>query len=357
MRTKYAKQGGDFMKTIVVNLLGAAGSGKSTLATRIFASLKMKGYNCEYVPEFAKQIVYEENFKKLNNQLYIFANQYYNLDSIRDKVKIIVTDSPILLSIFYNSKGNFNQIPNKTFNDIVLYCYSTFDNLNFFIKRDHEYKQEGRYQNEEQAKKEEKVLQNLLANLPIDLQTLSSSQDCCEIIVNKIIERINNNDKLKKDGNEIERKFILKSMPKGLKDCKKDFITQFYLHSNEKEYRVRDVNHKKFYVTEKFGSGIERQEFEYEISEEEFQSLLEKASEDVIKKVRFYYPLANKTAEIDFYLGKLKGLRTVEVEFPSLAEAKKFKEPSWFGKDVTKSKKYKNINLQNTSFSDIANEK
>ena len=47
--------------TLVVNLYGAPGSGKSTGAAYLFSRLKMNGVDCEYVPEFAKSAVWEEN--------------------------------------------------------------------------------------------------------------------------------------------------------------------------------------------------------------------------------------------------------------------------------------------------------
>ena len=50
------------MKSLVINLAGAPGAGKSTLATEIFSKLKKLGYNCEYVDEYAKHVVYEENY-------------------------------------------------------------------------------------------------------------------------------------------------------------------------------------------------------------------------------------------------------------------------------------------------------
>ena len=337
------------MKTLVINLLGAAGSGKSTLATKVFTTLKMKGYNCEYVSEYAKQIVYEENYKKLNNQLLIFSNQYYNLDLLRDKVDIIVTDSPMLLSIFYNknfNKKNPYQIPNKILEDLVLYCHSTFDNLNYFIKRNHEYKKEGRYQTEEQAKVEEKQLLDLLNSLNVSFDILSSTDDCASKIVDGIEKRCEFYNNIKKAGKEIERKFLLQDLPANLKKLKKDFILQGYINSEQGEKRIRNVNNKKFYINEKYGQGIVRDEVEKEISKAKFLELFKDTKGKIIKKIRYYYPLAgDKTAEIDCYYGKLKGLNVAEVEFKSIEEAEKFEKPKWFGDDVTFEKEFKNYSL------------
>ena len=50
-------------------------------------------------------------------------------------------------------------------------------------------------------------------------------------------------------------------------------------------------------------------------------------------------------AELDIYHGINEGLCVVEVEFKSKSQAKKFKAPNWFGKDVTKNTFYKNSML------------
>ena len=52
-------------KSIVVNLFAGPGAGKSTGATYIFSKLKMLGIDAEYVSEFAKDKVWEENERVL----------------------------------------------------------------------------------------------------------------------------------------------------------------------------------------------------------------------------------------------------------------------------------------------------
>lgn len=53
----------------------------------------------------------------------------------------------------------------------------------------------------------------------------------------------------------------------------------------------------------------------------------------------------NLTAEVDIYEGKLQGLMTTEVEFSSVEAAEKFVAPTWFGRDVSEEKAYKNTSL------------
>ena len=87
---------------IIVNLFGVPGAGKSTGAAYIFSQLKMKGINAELITEFAKDKVWENNEKVFKNQLYLFGKQSFRISRVQDEVDVIVTDSPLLLSILYN---------------------------------------------------------------------------------------------------------------------------------------------------------------------------------------------------------------------------------------------------------------
>ena len=65
--------------TLIVNLFGGAGIGKSTLMARIFSELKVQGYDCEMVTEFAKDLVWEKRTETFKDELYIFAKQNHRL--------------------------------------------------------------------------------------------------------------------------------------------------------------------------------------------------------------------------------------------------------------------------------------
>ena len=99
--------------TLVINLIGGPGSGKSTCASGIFYQLKKLGVNCELALEFAKDKVWEEPIKKLDDQFYIFGKLYHKLFRLNDKVDVIITDSPLIISILYN------KISSQYFNDFV----------------------------------------------------------------------------------------------------------------------------------------------------------------------------------------------------------------------------------------------
>ena len=70
-------------KTIIVNLFAGPGSGKSTSASGIFHNLKLAHINSEYVSEFAKDAVWGENFKVLENQIFVYGEQHNRITTMR----------------------------------------------------------------------------------------------------------------------------------------------------------------------------------------------------------------------------------------------------------------------------------
>lgn len=132
---------------IVVNLFGVPGSGKSTGAAYIFSQLKLNGVNAELITEFAKDKVWEENTEVFKNQAYLFGKQSYKMSRCRDKVDVIVTDSPLPLSIFYNNDTTLGEDFNKT----IMNVFNSYNNLNYLLLRIKEYNPIGRHQSEEES--------------------------------------------------------------------------------------------------------------------------------------------------------------------------------------------------------------
>ena len=110
-------------RTLVVNLFGGAGVGKSTLMAQIFAELKIKGYDCEMVTEFAKDLIWEKRDETFKDELYIFAKQNHRMFRVNGKVDIIVTDRPLLLTNAYNQHD-------KELCDLCLKTFNQYNNLN-----------------------------------------------------------------------------------------------------------------------------------------------------------------------------------------------------------------------------------
>ena len=172
---------------LIVNFFGAPGAGKSTMAAAVFAKLKLKGISCELVDEYVKGAVWEKRTKIIHNQLYLLSKQYQKLARIDENVDIIITDSPIMLNIFYNRlnapEHNFDE---KVFNPMVLECHNKFKNLNFFVKRNFEYELIGRVQTEDEADKIEKKLIEINKDYNIKCIDVASYEETATVIANKL---------------------------------------------------------------------------------------------------------------------------------------------------------------------------
>lgn len=134
------------METLVVNLFGGPGTGKSTTAAGVFRSLKLRGINAELALEYAKDKVWEGNEATLENQLYVFGHQHRRVQRLLGKVPVVVTDSPILLSLVYYKGGN------PYFMDMVRYEHHQMWTLDVMLERVKPYETAGRLQDEAGAR-------------------------------------------------------------------------------------------------------------------------------------------------------------------------------------------------------------
>ena len=171
---------------ILVNLYGAPGSGKSTGAAYIFSKLKMAGIDAELVTEFAKDKVWEESKAPFDNQAYMFGKQYFRISRCADKVDVIVTDSPLPLSIFYNS----TEILGKEFNEMVMKVANSYERMDYLIHRVKPYNPNGRFQNEEESDKLADDLWNFLMMWDIEFSQRNGNQEEYDYIVEEILEAL-----------------------------------------------------------------------------------------------------------------------------------------------------------------------
>ena len=150
----------------------------------------------------------------------------------------------------------------------------------------------------------------------------------------------------KPSSREIERKFLLKRFPPGLKKFHHDIIEQGYLAVGPGGLQVR--LRKKGSVrslTFKQGTKGEREEREIRLSLEQFNTLWPATVGRRLTKVRYDVPWKTYTIEIDIYRGRHDGLIVAEVEFDDQKSCATFEPPDWVGRDVTGKPKYSNVAL------------
>lgn len=149
--------------------------------------------------------------------------------------------------------------------------------------------------------------------------------------------------------NEIERKWVIDpdENPFDLSKAKKDDMVQAYI-SFSPTIRVRSENGERFILCVKAkakGSYLAREEFETELTREQFEFLLAKKEGSIIEKTRYTIKQDGLNYEIDIFHGELAPLAYLEIEFPTVEDAVNFKSPHWVIKDVTDDFKYKNAGL------------
>ncbi len=140
---------------------------------------------------------------------------------------------------------------------------------------------------------------------------------------------------------EIERKYLIKTLPEHLNRYPYKEIEQGYL-STDPVVRVRRAG-DKYTLTYKGSGMMVREEYNLPLTEQSFLHLREKIDGILIEKRRYLIPYGEKyTIELDIFAGTLAPLQLAEVEFETEAEANAFVPPDWFGEDVTFSTKYHN---------------
>jgi adenylate cyclase len=145
---------------------------------------------------------------------------------------------------------------------------------------------------------------------------------------------------------EIERKFLVTSLPEAMERYPHERIMQGYVvvGTDGSEVRLRRKG-PKYFEAVKMGRGGIRSELEVELTAAQFDTLWEATSGRRIEKTRYEIRHAGAIMEVDVYHGELAGLVTAECEFASAAESRRFVPPDWFGREVTNDPAYKNQSL------------
>ena len=173
-------------KPLVINLFGAPGAGKSTGAAIVFAELKKRGVNAELVTEFAKDKTWEGNATALGCQEYVFGKQSYRLTRCRADVDVIVTDSPLPLSLLYTSDPAL--LANGAFQQVVMNVFNSYNNLNYYVNRVKPYNPKGRNQTEAESDALAAPLKSLLELNNIEYTDICGNDEGYAEIVRRVAE-------------------------------------------------------------------------------------------------------------------------------------------------------------------------
>lgn len=143
---------------------------------------------------------------------------------------------------------------------------------------------------------------------------------------------------------EIERKYLIHTLPENLEQYESKQIEQGYLCTNP-VVRIRRSN-ENYILTYKGAGLMMREEYNLPLTREGYEHMRDKVDGILISKTRYLLPLTDRlTIELDVFSGELDGLVLAEVEFETEEEANSFIPPKWFGEDVTFSSQYHNSTL------------
>ena len=182
--------------TKIVNLVGGPGTGKSTIATGVYSKLKIQGINCELAAEYAKDVTWEGNHNRLNNQIKMFAEQYTRQYRLLGKVDYVICDSPLMLNAIYlnyfvqsDKPKPFSNEYYKLQEQFFVDTFYEFDNMNFYVTRNTKYHtMSGRVHDLQQSVALDKEISELLTNCDPKHYILTGDTDeMIDDVVNVII--------------------------------------------------------------------------------------------------------------------------------------------------------------------------
>lgn len=168
----------------VINFFGAPGVGKTTCTMLLTAMLKQQQIDAEPSLEFVKEYIHSNSEHLLSYQNYIFAQQERQIRIFENsqEVEFAVTDAPLLHSVFYEP-DNYPAF----FKELVFEIFNGYDNINYFINRNHPYSHQGRIHDEEKSNLISKKMKLFLINHNVPFSEISSTDDLSITILKDIL--------------------------------------------------------------------------------------------------------------------------------------------------------------------------
>lgn len=176
-------------KIVVVNFAGGPGTGKSIIASDLFSALKREFITCDLSSEYIKRKLREKAQKVVQNQIYIFAKQQFQLFGLKDEVQVAITDSPLFFSAVYD------ETDCPYLRGLIIKEFKKYHNLTYLVKRNDKvpYEQEGRYQDKKGAEEVDKKMIKFLKKNKIKYKELNGiGEDSLKKVVKDVKKAIKN---------------------------------------------------------------------------------------------------------------------------------------------------------------------
>jgi CYTH domain-containing protein len=148
---------------------------------------------------------------------------------------------------------------------------------------------------------------------------------------------------------EIERRFLAPDAPTPAPSSVELWQTYLVIEDSS-SVRIRSIDGTEFWLSIKrlplaATTTLVRDEFEVEISSEQFSTLALAAIHKPIEKIRQRFEGSPEPIYVDVFKGHLAGLVIAEVEFDSVELSYAFAIPDWFSTEVTEDRRFLNTQL------------
>jgi hypothetical protein len=168
--------------TKVINIIGGPGSDKSLFSAAIILHLNLRHKTVETIPDYAKSLVWQQNFEVLKNQYFIAQRQFEMLNLLDGQVQFLITECSLPQVMYYNENYADNICDVAKTRAQIMSWYKQHDNINIFVERgDKKYVHTGRFQDEEQARAIDRGLRSVLVRegmkytaLPPDVEAINA---------------------------------------------------------------------------------------------------------------------------------------------------------------------------------------
>lgn len=160
---------------------------------------------------------------------------------------------------------------------------------------------------------------------------------------------------------ELELTFLARNIPSEVQEVKPDHILDVYIpeslniHSHLRLRQRAEIYEitKKVLLDE--GDASKQIEYTIPLDANEFAAL-RPVSNKLIEKNRYLVAIEGSLAEVDIFMGALKGLVLIDFEFPTIKEKNSFTPPSCCLVEVTQQDFLAGGNLAGKLYSEIAND-
>jgi hypothetical protein len=175
--------------TKVINIIGGPGCDKSLFSAAIILHLNMKHKTVETIPDYAKSLVWQQNFEVLKNQYFIAQRQFEMLNLLDGQVQYLITECSLPQVLYYNHNYADNICDIAKTRTQILEWYGQHNNINILVERgDKKYVHTGRFQDEESARAIDRGLRALLIHEGLPFTSLAPDIDTINAFAQTLID-------------------------------------------------------------------------------------------------------------------------------------------------------------------------